>query len=276
MMTTNQLWFVRHGNVVLGQFPLKEIVQGISAGEILLADEISPDQVNWLPLSGFPGLAPEKPDPIETPPDEELDEETRKWRQERIKASVRWEADPGAHQAADHMHAPNPVLKWLGITLALVAVAALGVFVMWQSQIPEETPKLEITPPIPSCAATPAPKVNWSGCDKSGTLLSGSDLSNANLSRTKFNSTDLSGSRLVSANLMQADLSYTTLNKANLSRANLTGANLNFAEMREADLSGANLRDANLADAVLDGAKLDGATWPDGRVCAANSIGQCL
>jgi len=276
-MTANQLWFVRHGIVVLGQFPLKEIVQAISIGEILMSDEISPDQANWLPLSSFPGLMQEKPQPVETVAEESLDDDTRKWRQERTKAAVRWENDPAAHQQpSEHAHTPNLVLKWLGITLALLAVAGLGTWVMWQLQTPAESPKLKIAPPMPSCEATPAPKVNWRGCDKSGTLLSGSNLSGANLSRAKFNSTDLSGSSLVSVNLAQSDLSYATLNHANLSQANLEGANLNFAEIREADLSGANLRDANLGDAVLDGAKLGQATWTDGRICAANSVGQCL
>lgn len=276
-MTSNQLWFVRHGTIMLGQFPLKEIVQAISSGEILVTDEISPDQTNWLPLSDFPGLVPEESQLPESEPDELLDEESRKWRQERVKAAERWEADPAAHQLpSNHGEGYSRIVKWLWATLALAAVASLGIFLAWQWQTPVETSKLEITPPIPSCEAAPGPKVNWSGCDKSGILLSNSDLSGANLSRAQFNSTDLSGSRLITANLMQADLSYATLNHANLSRANLSGANLNFAEMRDADLSGANLRDANLADASLDGAKLDQATWMDGKTCAANSVGQCL
>lgn len=280
-MTANQLWFVRHGNVVLGQFPLKEIVQAISIGEIQLSDEISPDQANWLPLSRFPGLMPDESKQEESAADEPvaeelLDDETRKWRQERTKAAVRWENDPAAHQQSlEHAHAPNPFLKWLGIVLALCAVAGLGTWIAWQLQTPAESPKLEIAPPIPTCSTAPAPKVNWRGCDKSGTLLNGSNLSSSNLSQVKFNSTDLSNSRLASSNLAQSDLSYATLNHANLSHANLEGANLNFAEMREADLSGANLRDANLSDAVLDGAKLDQAIWPDGKICGANSVGQC-
>lgn len=276
-MNSNQLWFVRHGTIVLGQFPLKEIVQAISSGEILISDEISPDQANWLPLSDFPGLMPEMPQPPETETEEPLDDEARKWRKERVKAAERWETDPAAHQQpGDHGATPSRWLKWLWVTLSMLAVASLGTFVAWQMQIPSESPKLEITPPVPSCEAAAAPKVNWQGCDKSGTLLGNSDLSGANLSRVNFNSTDLTGSRLVSANLAQSELSYATLNQANLARANLAGANLNFAELRDADLSGANLRDANLADATLDGAKLGEATWVDGKTCAADSVGQCL
>lgn len=279
-MSANQLWFVRQGNTVLGQFPLKEIVQALSAGEMSPNDEISPDQANWLPLSGFPGLVQEQPPPPETLPEPVSvrvpDEDTAPWQQERVKAAQRWEADPSAHQQAIHAAPPNPLLRWLGITLALCAVGGLAMLLAWQWQTQPESAKLEISSPIPSCGAIPAPKVNWRGCDKSGTLLAGSDLAGANLSRVKLNSTDLSGSRLTEANLSQADLSYATLNQADLSRANLAGADLHFAELKEANLSGADLRDANLADAALDGARLDQATWPDGRICAAGSLGQCL
>ena len=270
-MSANQLWFVRHEGKVTGQFPIKEIVQAVSKGEIVLSDEISPDQVNWLPLSRFPGLMPEPEPPLQKT-EEVLDEDEKQWQEERAKAAQRWEAPVEHHEFRAPTH---PLLKWLGAIAALLAVAGLVAFVAWQWQVPAEQPMAMIPPPIPSCNAAPAPKVNWRGCDKSGTLLVSSDLSGANLSRAKFNSTDLSGSRLPSANLSQADFSYATLNQTVMVRANLEGANLNFAELREADLSHANLRDANLAGTVLDGAKLDNATWPDGQVCAAGSIGQC-
>jgi hypothetical protein len=280
-MTSNQLWFVRQGGTVLGQFPLKEIAQALSTGEMSTNDEISPDQANWLPLSGFPGLVQEQPLPPETLSEPVSagvpDEDTQPWRQERVKAAQRWEADPTAHQQPmPHSPPPNPFIRRMGIALVLFAVAGLGILVTWQWQTPPESPKLEIPSPIPSCDAAPAPRVNWRGCDKSGTLLSGSDLAGANLNRAKLNSTDLSGSRLAEANLSQADLSYATLNQADLSHANLVGADLHFAELNGANLSGADLRDANLADVVLAGARLDRATWTDGRTCATGSLGQCL
>lgn len=253
----------------MGHFPIREIAYAISVGEFALSDEISPDQVNWLPLNRFPGLMPEPP-LQETP--EALDEEGVQWREERAKAAVRWETPVAPH---DFRAPAHPLLKWLGTVAALLAVAGLALFVASQWQVPVEQPKALITPPIPNCNAAPAPKVNWRECDKSGIWLRESDLSGANLSRARFNGTDLSASRFPSANLTQADFSYATLNQANMTRANLEGANLNFAELHGADLSHANLRDANLAGAALDGARLDHATWPDGHVCAADSIGQC-
>ncbi|MBS4096834.1 MAG: pentapeptide repeat-containing protein [Sulfuricella sp.] len=274
-MSVNQLWFVRHQGKVLGQFPLKEIQQGLVSGEIVVSDEISPDQSNWLPLSQFPGLSREEPPPQ---PSEELDEESRKWHEERVKAALRWEADPALHAHPGHLSRPSKLLKWLSALLALAAVVGLGGFLAWQWQEAEVAPQPQmlIAAPLPACDSAAGPKINWAGCDKSGTLLHDADLSGAKLSGAKFNSTDMSNSRLGGANLAASDLSYATLNGANLSGANLEGANLNFAELRDADLSQANLRNANLADAVLDGAKLDGATWVDGKMCAVGSLGQCL
>jgi len=48
----------------------------------------------------------------------------------------------------------------------------------------------------------------------------------------------------------------------------------------KANLSGASLVNANLKGAILDGADLryadlSGATWMNGSICAADSIGQC-
>ena len=272
-MIANQLWFVKHEGKVLGHFPIKEIAHSLSVGEVTLNDEISPDQVNWLPLSRFPGLIPE---PLPQPPpeaEETLDEEQIKWRDERAKAAIRW--DRPLERSEISAPAANPRLKWVGAVTALLAVAGLLVFIALQWQEPMEQPKALVPTAIPNCNVVPAPKVNWRGCDKSGILLVNSDFSAANLSRAKFNSTDLSTGRFLSANLTQTDFSYATLNQANMAYANLEAANLNFAELRGTDLSHANLRDANVAGAVLDGAKLDDAIWIDGRVCAAGSIGEC-
>lgn len=88
------------------------------------------------------------------------------------------------------------------------------------------------------------------------------------------------------ANLRQATLRSAILSGADLSSAILTGATLSGAHM-----TGAGANAANLSSAVLmrvkalnmflpgvdmQSANLAGATWTDGRVCANESVGECL
>ncbi|WP_052507451.1 pentapeptide repeat-containing protein [Desulfonatronovibrio magnus] len=78
---------------------------------------------------------------------------------------------------------------------------------------------------------------------------------------------------------------YTKCPGVNLSNANLEGVNLQGAYLKGANLRNTILRNANLIDVYLYGADLTGvdltgadlskAIWPDGRVCAFGSIGQC-
>ncbi len=78
---------------------------------------------------------------------------------------------------------------------------------------------------------------------------------------------------------------YTKCPEVNLSNANLEGINLQGAYLKGANLKNTILRNANLIDvylyeadltgADLTGADLSKAIWPDGRVCAFGSIGQC-
>ncbi len=78
---------------------------------------------------------------------------------------------------------------------------------------------------------------------------------------------------------------YTKCPGVNLSNANLEGINLQGAYLKSATLKNTILRNAKLIDvylfeadltgADLTGADLSKAIWPDGRVCAFGSIGQC-
>ena len=116
-----------------------------------------------------------------------------------------------------------------------------------------------------------APGVDWHESSMVQMRLDGANLQGANLSRSIMHMSNLKG-----ANLMLANLEGTHLHAANLQGTNLTMANLSGASLLDADLSGANLLGANLQKAILIQAKFDGATWPDGRVCAEGSIGECL
>ncbi len=124
------------------------------------------------------------------------------------------------------------------------------------------------------------------GATLSGAYMTGAggnaaNLSSADLTRVKALNMFLPGADMQSANMTGADFSRSVL-----TRANLDGAILRNATLVDVDLRGANLNSADLIGAKLNGARLDGATlsnahlagatWIDGRVCANESVGECL
>jgi len=113
------------------------------------------------------------------------------------------------------------------------------------------------------------------GADMHNSSMTTMRLDNANLERANLSNSILQLSNLKGANLMLANLQGAHMHGVNLENANLMMANLSKANLMDANLSGANLRGANLNGAILLKAKFDNATWTDGRVCAAGSIGEC-
>jgi len=116
-----------------------------------------------------------------------------------------------------------------------------------------------------------APGIDWNNSSMAQIRLDKANLQGANLSGSIMQLANLEG-----ANLMLANFEGAHLHAANLRGSNLTMANLSGVSLLDADLRGANLIGANLRDAILIQAKLDGATWIDGRVCADDSVGECL
>ena len=116
-----------------------------------------------------------------------------------------------------------------------------------------------------------APGVNWRDSSMVQIRLDGANLQGANLSGSILQLANLKG-----ANLMLANLKGAHLHAVNLQGSNLTMADLSGASLLDADLKGANLLGANLQKTILIQAKFSGATWPDGRVCAEGSVGECL
>ena len=101
------------------------------------------------------------------------------------------------------------------------------------------------------------------------------------LDRAKLSRANFSYATLDLANLESADLSLSNLEGAHMHAVNLQNANLLLANMKgvsllDADLRGANLQGANLTGSTLIKAKFGGATWVDGRICAPESIGECI
>lgn len=278
----------------MGPFPAAQIRQSHDIGEILGQTEVSLDGINWLRLADTDILTTAKA----APPQVAHTQADDTWQQEREKARLRWLDDAvetRAETPADtpfdelstrlrHHEAETRTLLAARITgrptlvsalLALLAIIVLGVGV-WYGQSDDSRIGAALARKISQCNQPAAEAINWAGCRKPDGNLRNARLSNANLSKTLLERADLTG----------ADLSYANLQGANLRGANLSQANLRGASMSGADLTGADLSNADLAFAVLSGAimagvRLEGArlgqsTWPDGRICAVYSVGQCL
>lgn len=277
-MSGRTLWYVRHGGHVTGPFPARAIRDDVLVGRVRPDDEASADQVEWLPVAQVRELQPDG----SLDPQTVSDPVQMQWREERLKAARRW-ADERTHAerlgesgseerrhaganpdelALPHHHAPpaqpSGKRRYLPAAGGVLLLSALALAVFHFQ--PVDSLKVGVMPSPAPCRQAAAPGVDWNACDKRGAALGGADLSHANLSYGDFQRADLSG-----ASLRQARLTGAILRLASLARADLSGADLSYG-----DLGGANLEGSNLTGTVLDR-----AIWPDGRVCAAGSLGQC-
>ena len=130
--------------------------------------------------------------------------------------------------------------------------------------------------PEAQCTSAVRIGLNAPGVDMNNASMATMRLDNANLQRANLSYAILQLSNLKGANLMLANLEGAHMHAVNLENANLMMANMKKVNLMDANLSGANLRGANLTGAILVKTKFDKATWMDGRVCAAGSIGECL
>jgi hypothetical protein len=301
-MKLQKLWYVRKGGSVRGPFPEKLVKNDLMLGRLAATDEVSLDRINWVPITDYPELVPEPPQPV--PQGEEPN-----WQEERRRAAYRWvderrliERRSGTarpveaeqrHRRDRRQHAESAETlllrqrhteleeerrqrreRFLGVGLVLILLLALAAWAVMRLTPVNPVP-VGLGQTAPACARPAAPQVNWAGCDKGGTWLRGVDLSSAVLTAARFNSTNLSLSNLSYANLVRADLSYANLSGASLLGATLQQADLSYADLSDTDLRLADLRGAKLGAAILTGARLDQAIWIDGRECAKGSVGAC-
>lgn len=301
-MKLQNLWYVKREGKISGPFPEKWIRRDLALGRLRPEDEISPDQLAWIPLrerTDWLGSEAEAA-PADLP----------EWREERRRARLRWldERRLPDRRGSQTLPRPNAAEKrsrdrraperaelvllrqrhaeleqalaqrrerFLGVALVLVMLVVLAV---WAASrfAPVRPIDVHLAPVAPDCRAPAMPQVNWAGCDRNGAWLRGVDLSSAVLAGTHLNSANLSLARLTYANLAGADLSYANLEGANLQAASLQGATLAYATLKQADLTRADLRGARLEATDLTGAQLGLALWTDGRTCQAGSVGVCL
>ena len=94
-------------------------------------------------------------------------------------------------------------------------------------------------------APTPAPGVDWAGCDLTNALIFYSDVTGANFTGANLTGATLGGSNMTGANLTGANLTSATLVFTNLTGANLTGANLTSVGLSGTNLTGAYVSCSN-------------------------------
>jgi len=129
------------------------------------------------------------------------------------------------------------------------------------------------------------PETQCTSAVRIGINLAGVDMHNASMTTMRLDKANLQGANLSNAilqlsNFKEANMMFANLEGAHMHATNLQGTNLMMANMQkvnllDADLRGANLKGANLQGAVLIQAKFGNATWTDGRICAADSVGEC-
>jgi len=294
MMATAQKasWYVRREGSVRGPYPPSQISRDTLLGRIRVADELSPDRHVWRTLNELPGLIPEVMRLPDTPGNHErlmlarlrVDErlhdrrtghrlysgsDRRRGDRRNVESFAAQEFQARSARDQEETEERNLLLP---AAVVLTIAFSLAMYFFWY--------RPDIRRPISECRAVAAPAVNWSGCNLDGIRVEGADLHEANLANTILSRADLRHS-----DLHRADLSYADLEGAKLDGANLREARLRGAVLRGASLDGSNLRDADLSFAILDGAKLDraildgarfdNAVWKGGRVCAADSVGEC-
>ncbi len=288
---TQHLWYVRRRGATSGPFPVRQICETFSLGQLDLDDEVSLDGQAWVALRETDLLDGEhKSAPFR-------ESENDDWRQEREKAKLRWIDDSveDSAKAGDTPAQANAIVRlrrheaetrtlldaqssrrpaFFAGLIAVLVLILVGIGV-WQGQSGNTRIEAAFAGKLKNCAQLPGDGVVWSGCAKNDARLPNTVLRNANLVGTHLERADMSG----------ADLSYANLGSADLRGANLRGAILKGAALNQADLTGADLTAADLSFAVmsgalLNGARLDGAilrqsTWVDGRVCGEQSVGLC-
>ncbi len=288
---TQHLWYVRRRGVTSGPFPARQLRETFSLGQLDLRDEVSLDGHAWLKLLETDILE------VEHAPAHLAEPEDDEWRREREKAKLRWInnaeetgavglAGAAADEATDRLRRHEAETRTLldaqshkrpafVAGLAMVLVLLLIGIGVWKGQSGDTKIQAAVASRIRNCDKAAAEGVIWSGCNKTGAVLSHAVLRNADLTGAHFERADLA-----SADLSYANLGFADLRGANLKNAVLKGATLNQTDLTGADLSGADLSFAVLNGAVLNGVRLDGAslaqsTWIDGRICGEQSVGAC-
>lgn len=289
-MNDSNQWYVRRAGQIRGPFTFNMLTKFARLGRLRQLDELSSDKIHWKLAREFGDLFMPTTTEMLLKDDERSGLDRRELKNlAAVKAGKTVEHREGKErrkvESEDEIHRRKMRTQLLevirdnrqedhfpiiAITLSLVLILSMGLFF--------SKPKNEAEP---DCSSIPASSVNWDNCQLDKLKVIKGDLSNSSIRNAMLSRADLRGSRLTGSNFSYSNLSGANLSSAMLDQAILKGANLRSADLsstslNNADLSYADLRDANLSNADLTGALLDKTIWPDGKLCARGSVGQCL
>lgn len=263
-MSTYRVWQVKRGEQITGPFPENQILQHILLGRIVADDLISMDGHFWQSYENTPEILEQIRRMVGGDVMSSLDPE---WREERLQAILR-HVDERKRLDPRSQETPENVAAWTALRRG------------------GERRKVPETVEQHSHRETIAEVDQWLKTRRPGKSMAAAILFClallVALALHRFGSQELPidiGLRAAASCDAQpaSRVDWHGCDKSGyvLAGADLRGADLNGTRFAGANLSYANLKGARLDGAVFDGAKLSGATWMDGRVCAADSVGSC-
>ena len=285
--TESKVWYIRKQGRVRGPYPGGLVRRYILLGRINRRDELSPDGMNWGPVSSYPELIP---DAMKLDPDDEFAQQrldaARRWADERETLHEHPDIDSGVatelpadrkRKRFDQAVKKSRYHRLLNIFLSLVILVGLSAgsyYVLTRLTPAERVVKND-------CQAEPHPEINWENCQLSGLVSPAAKLKSAQMKNINLTGADLNHSELQHADLSYAimpliDLHGSDASRAILVGATLRGANLGDVNFSNSDLSYADLVGADISNVNFTGAVLGRAVWTDGTICQPESVGACL
>lgn len=288
----HNIWYTRRGDVIRGPFPQGLITRYILIGRVHMTDDLSIDQVRWLPVTDFPEVIPEpmKGDLNDPETQEKLriarrreDEREAGDRRARTAHAIAQELldrrrkddrrEPEPSDILQHRNVKSGLTRErkslreesrFGLLISLAVAIVVAIYAGFQFMPKAPAMRLQ-------CEAPAGPEVNWSNCKFEGILLN-----NANLAHARLDNANLSGAQLRNAVLTDAQLSYSNFSRADLSGTDLSRAKLTGITLRNAVLTQANLSDAVIVYAILQGADLRGANLQNADLSKADLTGAMI
>ena len=159
---------------------------------------------------------------------------------------------------------------------ALITVASIALLMAGMVSAPAASAVVTCPTVDPGTGAvtapTPAPGVDWTGCNLTYAALNGANLTGANLTGANLTGAIfVGGSVLTGANFTGADLTGATLGFSNFTGANFTGADLTGATLVFNDLTGAYVSCSNTG-ILGTGMRSSINTFPTGWTFASGTL----